>query len=169
MSVLSVVYLVAALAVAFYGANALLLAALYLRRRRESAPLAPEPGNWPSVTVQLPIYNEFYVVERLIDAVARLDYPWEQLQIQVLDDSTDETTRLARTRVEFHRARGLNIELLHRQDRRGFKAGALTQGLETASGEFIDIFAAGRLSKEDGAAPGSATRVGLCADPLGIP
>jgi cellulose synthase/poly-beta-1,6-N-acetylglucosamine synthase-like glycosyltransferase len=149
VSVLSVVYLVAALAVAFYGANALLLATLYLRRRRESAPLAPEPGNWPSVTVQLPIYNEFYVVERLIDAVARLDYPWEQLQIQVLDDSTDETTRLARTRVEFHRARGLNIELLHRQDRRGFKAGALTQGLETASGEFIAIFDADFVPPED--------------------
>ena len=149
MSVLSVVYLVAALAVAFYGANALLLAALYLRRRRDSAPHAPRPETWPSVTVQLPIYNEFYVVERLIDAVARLDYPREQLQIQVLDDSTDETTRLARARVEFHRARGLDIQLQHRQDRRGFKAGALTQGLETASGEFIAIFDADFLPPAD--------------------
>jgi len=149
VSVLSVVYLVAALAVAFYGANALLLAALYLRRRRDSVPHAPQPEKWPAVTVQLPIYNEFYVVERLIDAVARLDYPREQLQIQVLDDSTDETTRLARARVEFHRARGLDIQLLHRQDRRGFKAGALTQGLETASGEFIAIFDADFLPPAD--------------------
>ena len=140
MSVLSVVYLLAALAVAFYGANALLLAALYLRRRRDRVPLAPLPVNWPAVTVQLPVYNELYVVERLIDAVARLDYPREQLQIQVLDDSTDETTRLARARVEFHRARGLDIQWLHRQDRRGFKAGALSQGLETANGEFVAIF-----------------------------
>jgi cellulose synthase/poly-beta-1,6-N-acetylglucosamine synthase-like glycosyltransferase len=140
VSVLSIVYLVAALAVALYGANALLLAALYLRRRGESAPRAPQPEIWPAVTVQLPIYNEFYVVERLIDAVARLDYPREQLQIQVLDDSTDETTRLARARVEHHRGQGLDIQLLHRQDRRGFKAGALSQGLETASGEFIAIF-----------------------------
>jgi len=140
VSVLSLVYLLAALAVAFYGANALLLAALYLRRRRERVPLAPQPENWPAVTVQLPVYNELYVVERLIDAVARLDYPREQLQIQVLDDSTDETTRLARARVELHRARGLDIQWLHRQDRRGFKAGALSQGLETAKGEFVAIF-----------------------------
>ena len=140
MSVLSIVYLAAALTVAFYGANALLLAILYLRRRRDSVAQAPEPEHWPSVTVQLPLYNELYVVERLIDAVARLDYPREQLQIQALDDSTDETTRLARARVEFHRAQGLDIQLVHRQDRSGFKAGALTRGLETASGEFIAIF-----------------------------
>ena len=149
MSVLGVVYLVAALAVAFYGANALLLAALYLRRRRESAPHAPQPKAWPLVTVQLPIYNEFYVVERLIDAVARLDYPREQLQIQVLDDSTDETTRLARARVEYHRAQGLDIQLLHRHDRFGFKAGALAQGLESASGELIAIFDADFLPPAD--------------------
>ena len=66
MSVLGIVYLVAALAVAFYGANALLLAALYLRRRREGAPHTPQPEEWPTVTVQLPIYNEFYVVERVL-------------------------------------------------------------------------------------------------------
>jgi cellulose synthase/poly-beta-1,6-N-acetylglucosamine synthase-like glycosyltransferase len=140
VSVLSVVYLVAALAVAFYGANALLLAILYLRHRNDRIPQIPEPENWPPVTVQLPVYNELYVVERLIDAVARLDYPLDRLQIQVLDDSTDETTRFARARVDFHRARGLNIQLLHRQDRSGFKAGALQQGLEAACGEFIAIF-----------------------------
>jgi len=140
VSVLSVVYLVAALAVAFYGANALLLAILYLRRRNDRVLQVPEPESWPSVTVQLPVYNELYVVERLIDAVARLDYPPERLQIQVLDDSTDETTRFARARVDLHRARGLDIQLLHRQERSGFKAGALTQGLEAASGELIAIF-----------------------------
>jgi cellulose synthase/poly-beta-1,6-N-acetylglucosamine synthase-like glycosyltransferase len=149
VSVLSVVYLVAALAVAFYGANALLLAVLYLRRRRDSVLQIPEPVDWPSVTVQLPVYNELYVVERLIGAVARLDYPRERLQIQVLDDSTDETTRLARACVDVHRARGLDIHLLHRQDRRGFKAGALSQGLETASGEFIAIFDADFLPAAD--------------------
>jgi cellulose synthase/poly-beta-1,6-N-acetylglucosamine synthase-like glycosyltransferase len=149
VSVLSVVYLAAALAVAFYGANALLLAALYLRRRRDSISQVPEPVDWPSVTVQLPVYNELYVVERLIGAVARLDYPRERLQIQVLDDSTDETTRLARACVDVHRARGLDIQLLHRQDRRGFKAGALNQGLETASGEFIAIFDADFVPPED--------------------
>ena len=149
MAVLGIVYLVAALAVAFYGANALFLAALYLRRRRESAPDTPQPERWPSVTVQLPIYNEYYVVERLIDAVARLDYPRELLQIQVLDDSTDETTRLARSRVDYHRAQGLDIQLLHRRDRSGFKAGALDKGLKSASGEFIAIFDADFLPPED--------------------
>jgi len=126
--------------VALYGANALLLAALYLYRRRQPAGPAPVPQAWPAVTVQLPIYNEIYVVERLIDAVACLDYPRDRLQVQVLDDSTDETTRLAAACVARHRVRGLEIELLHRQDRSGFKAGALANGLQRAHGELIAIF-----------------------------
>jgi cellulose synthase/poly-beta-1,6-N-acetylglucosamine synthase-like glycosyltransferase len=149
VSILGFVYLIAALSVALYGANALLLAALYLRRRRERPLQAPEPEIWPVVTVQLPIYNELYVVERLLDAVAGLDYPRERLQIQVLDDSTDETTRLARARVAHHRARELDIELVHRQDRHGFKAGALARGLETARGEFIAIFDADFVPSPD--------------------
>jgi cellulose synthase/poly-beta-1,6-N-acetylglucosamine synthase-like glycosyltransferase len=140
VSVLSIVYLMAALLVALYGANALLLAALFLRRRDDGAARPPEPETWPTVTVQLPIYNELYVVQRLIDAVARLDYPRQRLEVQVLDDSTDKTTRLARTRVAYHQARGLDIKLIHRGDRHGFKAGALARGLETASGEFVAIF-----------------------------
>ena len=140
LSVLGIFYLIAALSLALYGANALSLAVLYLRRGNGSAPEPPEPETWPLVTVQLPIYNELYVVKRLIDAVARLDYPRERLQVQVLDDSTDETTRLAAARVAYHRARGLDIELVHRGNRVGFKAGALARGLETAQGEFIAIF-----------------------------
>jgi len=140
VSVLSILYLIAAVALALYGANALLLTALYLRRRSERLTCPPEPEEWPPVTVQLPLYNEIYVVRRLIDAVARLDYPRHRLQIQILDDSTDATTRLARARVAWHRARGLEIELLHRQERQGFKAGALAHGLETARGELIAIF-----------------------------
>jgi len=149
VSVLGVVYLIAALLVALYGANALLLAALHLRRRKEGPRSAPQPENWPAVTVQLPVYDELNVVKRLIDAVARLDYPWDQLQVQVLDDSDDETTRLARAKVAHYRARGLDIELLHRQDRQGFKAGALAQGLETASGEYIAIFDADFVPRPD--------------------
>ncbi len=140
VSIPSILYLVAVLSVALYGANALLLATLYLRRHRDALPRAPEPKIWPVVTVQLPIYNELYVVKRLIDAVAALDYPRKQLQVQVLDDSSDETTRLAWAQVTLHRGRGLDIELVHRQDRRGFKAGALAHGLQTARGEFIAIF-----------------------------
>jgi cellulose synthase/poly-beta-1,6-N-acetylglucosamine synthase-like glycosyltransferase len=140
VAVLSIIYLIAALLVALFGGNALLLAALHLRRRKACSSQAPEPETWPAVTVQLPVYNELYVVKRLIDAIARLDYPRDQLQVQILDDSTDETTPLAQTCITYHRARGLDIELVHRQDRRGFKAGALAYGLETARGEFIAIF-----------------------------
>jgi cellulose synthase/poly-beta-1,6-N-acetylglucosamine synthase-like glycosyltransferase len=140
VSVLSIIYLIAVVLVAIYGANALLLAALYLRQRTDRPNQPPAPESWPVVTVQLPVYNELHVVKRLIDAVAWLDYPRDRLQIQVLDDSTDETTRLAHARVVHHQARGLDIELVHRQDRQGFKAGALARGLETATGELIAIF-----------------------------
>jgi len=131
---------VAALLVALFGANALLLSCLYLRRQPPSPICHPTPADWPAVTVQLPVYNEMHVVKRLIDAVAHLDYPHDRLQIQVLDDSTDETTRLAEARARHHRARGLDIEVIHRADRRGFKAGALAHGLETAHGTFVAVF-----------------------------
>lgn len=140
VSMLGTIYLIAALSVALFGANALLLAGLHLRRGKDRTIQVPEPELWPVVTVQLPIYNELYVVERLIDAVARLDYPRERLQIQVLDDSRDETTRRAWARVLHYLVQGLDIEFIHRQDRRGFKAGALVRGLETARGEFVAIF-----------------------------
>ena len=94
----------------------------------------------PTVTVQLPIFNEALVVERLIDAVARMDYPAPLLQIQVLDDSTDETTQLAAARVEHYRQLGKNIDLIHRGDRPGFKAGALKQAMARVTGQFIAIF-----------------------------
>ena len=139
MSVLSVIYMAAALLVAVYGGNALLLAVLYLRQRGDS-PVPPPPREWPVVTVQLPIYNEMYVVKRLVCAVAQLDYPRTKLQIQVLDDSTDESTWLARACVEQYRAQGLDIVHLRRQDRRGYKAGALAEALKTAEGEFLAIF-----------------------------
>jgi cellulose synthase/poly-beta-1,6-N-acetylglucosamine synthase-like glycosyltransferase len=140
VSVLSVIYLSAALLVSLFGGNALLLTVLHLRRQRTHLPIALQPDKWPAVTVQLPIYNERYVVMRLIDAVARLDYPRDKLQVQVLDDSTDETTRLARARVAHHRAQGLDIRLLHRCERKGFKAGALSHGLTTAKGELVALF-----------------------------
>ncbi|MGB1253121.1 MAG: glycosyltransferase, partial [Candidatus Promineifilaceae bacterium] len=99
-----------------------------------------EEDDWPNVTVQLPIYNELSVVERLIDAVVQLDYPADKLQIQVLDDSTDGTTALAAQRVAVHQQRGINISLTHRENRAGYKAGALAEGMISAEGEFIAIF-----------------------------
>ena len=119
-----------------YGLNFLFLAGVALRDwRRDIHSPAPEPPSlWPSVTVQLPIYNERYVAERLLRAAAALDYPADRLQIQVLDDSTDDTADLVRQLVAELRAQGVPIVHQHRSDRQGFKAGALRDGLTSASG-----------------------------------
>ena len=98
------------------------------------------PPRLAVVTVQLPVFNEMHVVMRLIDACARLDYPADRLQIQILDDSTDETTRIAEGRAAFWRRNGLDVHVLHRESRSGFKAGALQEGLSCAAGEFIAVF-----------------------------
>ena len=125
----------------------------YLYYRARSKPREPKkytpPAQWPAVTVQLPIYNERYVVNRLIDAVAALDYPRDQLQIQVLDDSDDETQQLIAAQVTFYRNQGLNITQVRRPTRTGYKAGALQYGLEQASGEYIAIFDADFLPEPD--------------------
>lgn len=94
----------------------------------------------PRVSVLLPVYNESLVIERLIDAVCRLDYPDRQLEILVLDDSTDETTAIAAERVAYHAAKGMDIKLVRRQDRSGYKAGNLIHGIQSAKGEFLAIF-----------------------------
>ena len=133
------VYVGAAVMLALYGINSLVLLVLYLRHRRRILPLPPLACT-PPVTVQLPIYNERYVIERLIDTVAGLDYPRDRLQIQVLDDSTDDTTAIAQERAAYHRQRGADIAVIHRTERTEFKAGALAHGLRTATGEFVAVF-----------------------------
>jgi len=111
----------------------------FFKFKKESNQAPPQvPNSWPKVTVQLPIFNELYVVERLIDAVSKLNYPSELLQIQILDDSTDETGALIQAKVLAYP--NLNFEYLHRTDRTGFKAGALKEALPSAQGEFIAIF-----------------------------
>ena len=125
---------------AVYGVHRLALVALYYRTRHLAPGAPPTPAAWPRVTVQLPLYNEMYVAERLIDAAARLDYPLDRLEIQVLDDSTDETRELVARQVERYRQEGLPIRHLHRVDRTGFKAGALAAGQAEASGELVAIF-----------------------------
>ncbi len=142
------IYFMTFIGVALYGFNALIMAALFLRYRRW--PAEPPPlEDWPSVTVQLPIFNERLVVERLIDAAAALDYPRDRLSIQVLDDSTDETAVLARACVARYQARGVNITHLWRADRTGCKAGALAHGLAVAPGEFLAIFDADFVPPRD--------------------
>lgn len=130
-----------------YGINFLYMS---FRALRQPSPLKPlDPPIWPIVTVQLPIYNEMYVAERLIRAVAGLDYPSECMEIQVLDDSIDETARIVSRVVEEFAGTGLDICILHRDIRTGYKAGALRAGLEQARGEFIAIFDADFLPASD--------------------
>ena len=102
-----------------------------------------------SVTIQLPLYNEMYVVERLIDTICKIDYPKDKLEIQVLDDSTDETVNIAARVVEEKRKEGFDISHIRRENREGFKAGALKEGLKTAKGEYIAIFDADFIPKKD--------------------
>jgi len=123
-----------------FGLHRYYLTYLFLKNRRK----APKPDRHfdqlPRVTVQLPIYNERYVVERLLEAVTNLEYPRELFEIQVLDDSTDETRLVASRLVSEYAVAGHPITYLHRDNREGFKAGALAEGLKKASGEFVAIF-----------------------------
>src|SRR5260221_817233 len=103
----------------------------------------------PQITIQLPLFNEMYVVERLVKAVSEIDYPHYRMEIQVLDDSTDETVGLARATVAHYAARGFDIHYIHREDRTGFKAGALESGMKTAKGDLVAIFDADFVPKPD--------------------
>ena len=134
-------YILMLVGMAFYGWLGLVTLWLYWRQPRAAGSVpAVADDAWPPVTIQLPTYNESTVIERLIDTVAQIEYPADKLQIQVLDDSTDGTTALAQARVAHHQARGVNIVLIHRENRSGYKAGALAEGLISAEGAFIAIF-----------------------------
>ncbi len=133
-----------------YVSNYFYLAWLSWRKRSLRKSMAPRKMEaWPQVTVQLPIYNEWYVAERLIDSAAALDYPCDLFEIQVLDDSTDETFSLIHEKVKELCTRGVNIVHLHRTERTGFKAGALAQGLAQARGEYVAIFDADFMPRPD--------------------
>ena len=134
---------------AIYGWHRYYLVYLYMKNKGNVPKPLPELTVLPPVTIQLPIFNEMYVADRLIDAVCEMDYPRELLEIQVLDDSTDETTEIAELAVRRHAARGVEHPILHRVDRRGYKAGALEAGLAVASGEFIAIFDADFIPPSD--------------------
>jgi Glycosyltransferase like family 2 len=149
--IVGVVHLVAVVALFLYGLNAYVLLAIHWRhRRRAREAVVPQlPVEWPSVTVQLPIYNERYVARRVLEAVGALDYPRDRLEIQILDDSTDDTGEIiAATSCEL-RARGLTVVHLHRRERTGYKAGALAAGLKEARGQFVAIFDADGVPDPD--------------------
>jgi cellulose synthase/poly-beta-1,6-N-acetylglucosamine synthase-like glycosyltransferase len=142
MSILALVKAVIVTWLAIYGAQAIVLLLLFLRHRKESPPTPPHVG-WcelPHVTVQVPVYNELHVVERVIDRVAALTYPRDKLHIQILDDSNDETLRLSRARAALHRERGIDIEVLRRPERSGYKAGALAWGVARSHSEYFAVF-----------------------------
>jgi cellulose synthase/poly-beta-1,6-N-acetylglucosamine synthase-like glycosyltransferase len=142
-------YFLTLVILAVLGFHRYVMIYFYIRNRERRALPAPPPERLPRVTVQLPIYNEMYVVERLLDSVCGMRYPRELLEIQVLDDSTDETTAICRAAVERYQGLGFDIVHLHRQDRTGFKAGALDAGLRIAKGEFILIFDADFVAPPD--------------------
>ncbi|HRG26550.1 MAG: cellulose synthase family protein [Chitinophagales bacterium] len=139
-----VIYTIAITLLFFYCIMQLSLAIHYIKFKRnlkkeETIFTIPE-SEYPYVTVQLPVFNELYVVERLIDAIAAFDYPADKLEIQLLDDSTDESFEIARKKVDYYHQRGIDIKQIRRPERKGFKAGALEYGLREAKGEYVAIF-----------------------------
>jgi cellulose synthase/poly-beta-1,6-N-acetylglucosamine synthase-like glycosyltransferase len=125
---------------AVYGWHRYYLVYLYMKHRNNGPQAGAALDPVPVVTIQLPLYNEMYVADRLVESVAAIDYPRDRLEIQVLDDSTDETRSIAELAVRRFAAQGFDIKYFHRSDRRGFKAGALEAGLKVARGEFVAIF-----------------------------
>lgn len=144
------IHIASAIGLAVYGLLGFVALWLYRRDRHMTIALPQVADDvWPVITVQLPIFNEPDVVQRLIHSIATLDYPRDRLEIQVLDDSTDETTPLAAQCIDFYAVQGFDIRLIRRDCRHGFKAGALQNGLEQARGEFIAIFDADFVPQAD--------------------
>src|SRR6187401_3034775 len=134
---------------AVYGWHRYYLVYLYMKYRDREPKQGPPLSPTPVVTIQLPLYNEMYVADRLIEAVCRVDYPRELLEIQVLDDSTDETREIAELATRRFALQGIDIKYIHRTDRKGYKAGALEAGLMVARGEFVAIFDADFIPPTD--------------------
>src|SRR5436190_15836558 len=142
-------YFFVCIILAVYGWHRYYLVYLYLANRDKEPKAGPPLSPTPVVTIQLPLYNEMYVADRLIDAVCRLDYPRECLEIQVLDDSVDETRGIAEAAVRRFAEDGIDIKYFHRTNRLGYKAGALEAGLKASRGEFVAIFDADFIPSAD--------------------
>ena len=148
-----IIYSVSLLLIFMYALAQLNLLFNYLssKKQKDNCPKfdLSNPTEIPYVTIQLPVFNEMYVMERLLNNIAKIDYPKDKLEIQVLDDSTDETVESTRKQIEKIQATGLDIKHITRTDRHGFKAGALKDGLEIAKGDIIAIFDSDFLPKPD--------------------
>ncbi|NBO69337.1 MAG: glycosyltransferase [Bacteroidetes bacterium] len=144
-----IVYFISLSILFAFGLHGLVMIYYYHKTRAYATPNLEAPTELPMVTVQLPVFNEVYVIERLVNAVCEMEYPKDKLEIQLLDDSTDETVEVSRRLVAEWASRGFDIKHIHRIDRTGFKAGALKSGLEKAKGEFVAIFDADFVPKQD--------------------
>jgi cellulose synthase/poly-beta-1,6-N-acetylglucosamine synthase-like glycosyltransferase len=132
-----------------FGFHRYLMVYLFYRHAKNAPKPKKKWEQYPRVTVQLPVFNELYVAERLIDAVCKLRYPREKFEVQILDDSTDDTQEVCKKKVEEWKAQGIDIVYLHRTDRTGYKAGALDAGQKVCKGDYIAIFDADFVPKED--------------------
>jgi cellulose synthase/poly-beta-1,6-N-acetylglucosamine synthase-like glycosyltransferase len=142
-------YFFVLIVLAIYGWHRYYLVYLYMSNRDKEPRPGPPLDPLPVVTIQLPLYNEMYVADRLIDAVCRIEYPRELLEIQVLDDSSDETRSIAELAVRRFAAQGIDIKYYHRADRTGYKSGALEAGLKVSRGELVAIFDADFIPSAD--------------------
>ena len=150
--VILVIYGLCLVLIFFYSVIQLSLAVAYVKNKKKQQSRVTPPfdlANAPKVTVQLPMYNEMYVAERIIETCAEIDYPRDKFQIQVLDDSTDETKDIIANKCAEVAARGINIQHIHRTDRTGYKAGALDCAMDKVEGEFIAIFDADFVPSKD--------------------
>src|ERR1017187_4779783 len=145
----TIIYFTVLVCLSCYGLHRYWMIFLYLRHRGETPHPAAQLAELPKVTVQFPLYNEMYVADRLLEAVVALDYPKDKLEVQVLDDSTDETTDIVARKAAELRQRGFDVHHIHRTNRLGYKAGALENGLQEATGEFIAIFDADFVPQSD--------------------
>ena len=147
--IVTAIYVISLMLLCTFGLYRLYLSILFNKYKPFIVSPKSKFNNLPRVTVQLPVFNEMYVVERLISAVCKIDYPKDLLEIQVLDDSTDNTSDIALRCVEEYQKKGFDIVFLHRDNRKGYKAGALEEGIKVAKGEFIAIFDADFLPPAD--------------------
>ncbi|MBZ9787410.1 glycosyltransferase family 2 protein [Psychroflexus sp. CAK57W] len=142
-------YTLALFVILVYSLLQLQLVLNYKKAKKQKTNITQKPADWPKVTVQLPLYNEKYVVKRLLNNISRLDYPSSKLEIQVLDDSTDSSKTYTEQLTQDLINKGVNAHYIHRTDRKNFKAGALKEGLKIAQGEFIAVFDADFLPQTD--------------------
>ena len=144
-----VAYIVCLSVLFLFGSHGFIMIYYHIKFRHHRRLDVGQMASYPTVTVQLPVYNELYVVGRLIDAACAIVYPKDKLEIQVLDDSTDDTVGVVDEIVARYREQGYDIKHVRRGSRAGFKAGALKAGLEVASGEFVAIFDADFIPRPD--------------------